>query len=123
MVVKVAVSLAPSRLTEPTIATATSPAMRPYSSAVTPRSSLASARRLLRSVSILSILAVPARRSSGAIVRNRMKVMPEHSAGRLTDTSHGGSVLRFGGLPPATARFVPPPPSIARLKPRVLINR
>jgi hypothetical protein len=27
-----------------------------------------------------------------------MKVMPEHSAGRLTDTSHGGSVWSFGGF-------------------------
>jgi len=35
---------------------------------------------------------------SGAFACIRMKVMPERSAGLLTDTSHRGSVLKFDGF-------------------------
>src|ERR1035438_6096157 len=55
--VNVAISFVLIADTEVTITTATRPAIRPYSSAVTPRSSLANARRLLRNVNILIVLA------------------------------------------------------------------
>jgi len=98
-------SFVPIAVTEPMITTATSAAISPYSIAVTPRSSLIKARRLLRNVSIFSVLATSARRSSDAIARTFKKVMPEHSAGRWTDTSHGSSVSRFG----ASSRLMPGP--------------
>jgi hypothetical protein len=49
---KVVANWVPSAVTEMTMTTAMRPAIKPYSSAVTPRSSVISARRLLRNVDI-----------------------------------------------------------------------
>jgi hypothetical protein len=51
-VANVVLRVVPSVVTEPTITTAMSPAIRPYSIAVTPRSSLINARRLLMNLNI-----------------------------------------------------------------------
>src|ERR1700722_15419421 len=85
MVVKVETSLEPRAVTEVTIATATRPAIRPYSNAVTPRLSWASALRLFRNLNIVISLLL-SRRGSATSSRE-VGLVPEHSAGRLTDAS------------------------------------
>jgi hypothetical protein len=98
MAVKVVVNLVPSEVTEVTMTTATRPAISPYSRAVTPRSSFASALRLFRNVRTFSLLVAVARRPSGLTARIRLKSSPGFLAGRLTVRLPLGAVLRWSSL-------------------------
>ncbi len=68
IVVNVPASLVPSDVTNVTMTTATRPAIRPYSNAVTPRSSFASVLRLFRNAYIV-VSMLPSRGCARARLR------------------------------------------------------